>query len=276
MIDFICIDVDGTLVGRDGTVRPAVWAAVDEARAAGIRLALCSGRPAMGRALEYAARLDPDGWHIFQNGASVLHLPTGESRSFHLPAPAVERLVARARRRGEVLELYTDTDYAVEHDADRARRHAALLGVPFRPRALESAGPGVVRAQWLVPHAVADAVEAEARGDAGVTVSPSLSPVMPDTRFFSVTSGGIDKASAVRSVAAAYGVPLERVMMVGDGANDAPAMRIVGHPVAMGDAEPEAMAAARHVVADAEGDGLAQALRLALRLRAEAGSGSGR
>jgi len=92
---------------------------------------------------------------------------------------------------------------------------------------------------------------------------------MPDTRFFSVTSDGIDKASAVRSVAEAYGVPLERVMMVGDGANDAPAMCIVGHPVAMGDAEPEAMAAARHVVADVEGEGLVQALRLALRLRAE-------
>ena len=66
---------------------------------------------------------------------------------------------------------------------------------------------------------------------------------MPDVLFISVTRGGIGKGSAVAMVAAEYGLPLDRVMMVGDGHNDVTAMREVGHPVAMGNADPEARAA---------------------------------
>jgi hydroxymethylpyrimidine pyrophosphatase-like HAD family hydrolase len=56
------------------------------------------------------------------------------------------------------------------------------------------------------------------------------------------------------------------VMFVGDGWNDAPAMRLVGHPVAMGNAEPEVCALARHIVGDVDAGGLAQAIELALTL----------
>ena len=55
------------IVGASGIVHPKVWAAVERAQEAGIRLALCSGRAAFGVALEYARRLDPSGWHMFQN-----------------------------------------------------------------------------------------------------------------------------------------------------------------------------------------------------------------
>ena len=72
MLDLVFIDVDGTLVGSSREVTPAVWAAVDRARAHGLRLALCSGRPAFGATREFARRIAPDGWHIYQNGASVV------------------------------------------------------------------------------------------------------------------------------------------------------------------------------------------------------------
>jgi hydroxymethylpyrimidine pyrophosphatase-like HAD family hydrolase len=100
----------------------------------------------------------------------------------------------------------------------------------------------------------------------GLTLSHSLSPVMPDTSFLNVTPEGVDKGAAVRAVAEEYGVPLERVMMVGDGANDVPVMRIVGFPVAMGNAEPAARAAACHHVGDVDEGGLVEALELARSL----------
>ena len=264
MIGLVCIDVDGTLVGSSGTVSDESWRAAREARARGMRLAICSGRPGFGFTRGFAERLDPDGWHIFQNGASVVHLPGGETRSHGLPAATVRALIERARTLGRVLELYTDTEYAVESDGDRARRHARLLGLPFRPRGLDSLDGRVVRAQWLVARDHADAVLAEPHD--GLALSTSLSPVMPDTAFVNVTPAGVDKARAVREVARAYAVPLERVMMVGDGANDAMAMRIVGHPVAMGNAEPEARAVARHTVGHVDRGGLREALELALAL----------
>lgn len=260
MIALVCIDVDGTLVGSSGDVRPAVWDAVARVRARGVRLAVCSGRPAFGRARDYAARLDPDGWHVFQNGASVVHLPTGASRSHHLPAAAVALLVERARATGRVLELYGDDDYVVERDGPLARAHADLLGVPYRPRGLQALGDAVVRAQWLVPHAEVPAVLAEPHAD--LSLQPSLSPVMPETTFVNMTPAGVDKAAAVRHVAAQYGIPLAQVMMVGDGLNDVSALRAVGHPVAMGNAEPEVHTAARTRVADVDEDGLVEALEL--------------
>jgi hydroxymethylpyrimidine pyrophosphatase-like HAD family hydrolase len=71
VIRLVCIDVDGTLLGTGG-VLPRVWAAIDRARAAGLRLALCSGRPAFGNTRALAERVEPRGWHVFQNGASIL------------------------------------------------------------------------------------------------------------------------------------------------------------------------------------------------------------
>ena len=260
-IALVCIDLDGTLVGSSGVVSSAVWAAAARLRARGVRLAVCSGRPGFGLARGYAERLDADGWHVFQNGASVVRLPAGETRSTPLSPALVRELVARSRALGRPLELYGDGEYAVEFTGERARQHAALLGVPFAPRDLLSLAVPAVRAQWLLPHDEAGAVMAEPHD--GLTLAHSLSPVMPGTSFVNVTPAGVDKASSVRRVAEAYGVPLERVMMVGDGQNDVSTMRIVGVPVAMGNAEPSALAAARHTVGDVDADRLVEAFAAA-------------
>lgn len=264
MIQLICIDVDGTLVGSSGEVPDEIWAATDRLLAQGARIAICSGRPAFGKTRGYASRLDPDGWHVFQNGASVVHLPGGETRSRPIAPDLVRRLVERSRAAGRPLELYGDAAHAVETDVPRTRQHAALLGIPFVQLDLLAFDVPVVRAQWLLPHDEVDAVMAEPHE--GLTLSHSLSPVMPDTSFLNVTPEGVDKGAAVRAVAAAYGVPLDRVMMVGDGANDVPVLRVVGVPVAMGNAEPAARDAARYHVGDVDRGGLLEALGLALTL----------
>ena len=100
------------------------------------------------------------------------------------------------------------------------------------------------------------------------TAAALLNParVMLTNVVFGITRAGLSKAEAVRTVAAEYDVPLERVMMVGDGANDVEAMGIVGHPVAMGNADPEVSVLARHHVPHVDRGGLPEALDLAARL----------
>lgn len=264
MLGLICVDVDGTLVGTGNVVREDVWAALADARSRGVRIALCSGRPAFGNALGYARRLDQGGWHIFQNGASIVNVGRGASLSEPLPVEPLEELLTRAHATGRLLEVYTDNEYGVTCPGDLARRHAELLGVPFVPRDPETLIGTRVRAQWVVPLAESAAVQAEPHP--GLDLHPAGSPVMPDTMFISVTRAGIGKGSAVARVAAEYGVPLERTMMVGDGHNDVTAMREVGHPVAMGNADAEARAAARYHVGHVDDGGLADAVRLALTL----------
>ncbi len=260
--DLICIDVDGTLLDSAGVITPSVWHALRALRERGVRLAICSGRPAFGVTLEYARRLDPQGWHIFQNGASVMRPASGETLSVAIAPEIVERVIARMRATGRILELYADREYAVEQHAERAQRHAALLGVPFQPRPYETLQGAVVRAQWLVPHEERDTVLAEPHD--GLTLCPSLAPLMPDTTFVNMTAAGVDKGSALRRLASAYGIALERVMMIGDSQNDLPALRIAGIAVAMGNAELAVMETAHHTVGHVDDGGLIEALEMAM------------
>ncbi|NUQ20173.1 MAG: HAD family phosphatase [Gemmatimonadaceae bacterium] len=272
MVRLICIDVDGTLVGSSGTVLAESWAAAARAREAGIHLAICSGRPAFGLARGYAERLDPAGWHVFQNGASIVHLAQHRSLSSTLVPETIAYLVERARSTGWILELYTDTEYAVESTAPRARAHAGLLGVPFAPRPFASLTDPIVRAQWLLP--LGGEREALLEPVPGIEMTPSTSPVMPDTCFVNMTALGVNKARAVRAVAAEYGIPLDQTMFVGDGRNDLDAMREVGWAIAMANADPELHDVARHVVSHVDDAGLAEALEMAIGTRDLSASGS--
>lgn len=262
MIRLIGIDVDGTLVGASGVVQPEVWSAARRATAAGIHLALCSGRAAFGVALEYASTLDADGWHVFQNGASVVDLGGGESRSVPLADAVVQALIERSRASGSILELYADREYVTESTADWAREHADLLGVPFEPRSFDALAGPVVRAQWLLSKDAARALLAQSH--AGVEIAMSTSPLMPDTAFVGITTAGVSKGSAMRSIADEYGIDMSEVMYVGDADNDLSAMNVAGHPVAMGNASPAVLAAAATIVGDVDAGGLVQALAMAL------------
>jgi Cof subfamily protein (haloacid dehalogenase superfamily) len=261
-IRLVGIDVDGTLVGTNGVVHPSVWAAAVRAHEMGIRLALCSGRPAFGRALEYARRLDADGWHIFQNGASVLNLKDGTSRSVPLPPMWTAKLITQARSSGADLEFYGDTSYVIESTSVWARQHADLLGVPFEPRPLDSFKQSIVRAQWMLSRE--DARKFTSAPHPGLEVAQSSSPLMPDTQFVGLTHAGVTKGSAISNVAAEYGIPLRDVMYVGDSGNDLSALRVVGHSIAMGNGDPEVLETAGRSVGRVDDGGLAQALELAI------------
>lgn len=278
-IRLIFIDVDGTLVGSSGTVHQTVWDAADRLRAAGVHLAVCTGRPGFGITRELAARLDGGGWHVFQNGASIAHLGDGGSRSTGLSDATVDALLAQAQASGRALELYADDGYAVvtgrAEAAERARRHASLIGEPYAamPADAFARAPGarIVRGQWMVAHDELEAVLADPPPRARLV--PSGSPLMPETTFVSVLDPEIDKVVGVRAVAEAYGVPLSAVMFAGDGGNDAAAMAAVGDaggwPVAPANAEPEALERAHDVFGHVDDGGLADALTRALATRAD-------
>lgn len=261
-VHLVGIDVDGTLVGSSGEVSPRVWEAADAARSKGIHLALCSGRPAFGLALDYARRLHPSGWHAFQNGASIVHLATGKSRSVALPSAAVKSFIAEARATENVLELYNDSGWVTESTAAWAEDHARLLGVPFDPRPFETLEGAAVRAQWLLT--LEQARHMMSCTHPGLEVSQSTSPLMPETQFVGFTHGGVSKASAMRTIAEEYGVAMENVMYIGDSGNDLPALRVVGHPIAMANATPAVIEAADRTVASDNEGGVAQALEIAI------------
>lgn len=264
-IRLVGIDVDGTLVGTGGIIHPSVWDAARRAGEHGIHLALCSGRAAFGAALEYARRLEAGGWHVFQNGASIVNLATGKSRSVPLPLTWKATLIEQARATGEALELYSDSTYVVESTSREARVHAEVLGVAFVPRPFESLTEPIVRAQWLLSPKRATDVTATAHH--GLEVAQSSSPLMPETQFVGLTSAGVTKGNAIHGVADEYGISLDDVMYVGDAPNDLSALKVVGHPIAMANADPTVLKAAGRSVGHVDQGGLAEALEIAINGR---------
>ncbi|MFN8016799.1 MAG: HAD-IIB family hydrolase [Acidimicrobiales bacterium] len=258
MLPLICLDVDGTLVGTAGEPSDALWAAAERARGRGQRLTLCTARLAAGPTRAWAERLDPEGWHIFHTGGARWHPATGEVRTVPLPDGALEACAAVAAERGWVLEVYTWDDYAVDSDHRLAVEHAGLLALPYRRRPASALDGAVVRAQFVVE--AADAAAAVAAAPPGTVGSAATSPVMPGATFVSITEASVSKAAGIGAVADDLGVPVSDVMMVGDGHNDLPAIRAVGWGVAMGNADPEVLGAARLLVADVDADGAAEAI----------------
>ena len=267
MIPLVVLDMDGVLVGESGHVRDCVWGAVDRVRAAGVKLAVCTGRPCGGMAQRIAARLGPNNPHIFQSGALIAY-PNGEAvRVSALKEAATRKLIDYARQRSFVLELYTPNSMFVERRTPMSEEHSKMIGVHaiVRDLAEVAANEPVVRGQWvLTPEQFPVAMGLEVEG---VTKSPASSPALKDTYFISVTQAGVSKGSAVKQLSESLRVKLENVMAVGDSEGDLPMLELVGHPIVMGNAEPKLKRRYPAVAGHVEDCGVVTALDKALKLK---------
>jgi Cof subfamily protein (haloacid dehalogenase superfamily) len=264
VLSLVCIDVDGTLVGSTGAPTPEVWAAAGAAVARGQHLAIATARPPFAHTWGYAERLDPAGWHIFHNGAALVRTGSREARPTALTAAQVAACVAEADASDWVLEHYDVFEMAVDSDAPLAVDHAGLLGVTHQRRSPAGLAGPMVRVQFVVP--IEMAADAVAAAPVGTEAHAATSPIMEGAAFVSVTSEGVSKAAAIVELASMLGIDTADVMMVGDAANDIAAMGVVGHPVAMGNADELTAAAARYRVAHVDDDGVVEALALSAEL----------
>jgi Cof subfamily protein (haloacid dehalogenase superfamily) len=263
-VRLVCLDLDGTLVGSGGKPTDGVWKAADRARAAGLHLAVCTARLGSGSAWEWAQRLDPNGWHQFQTGASLMHTGTGDVRLQPLSGDAVAACQALAVANDWIFEAYANTDYIVDSSHPVAESHAGLLGIPYVHRSLGSLDGAALRVQFIVPDTDLDECLAACPEDCWA--SGATSPIIPGWNFVSITVAGVSKASGVAALAELAGCSVQQTMMVGDGHNDIPAMQTAGYAVAMGNAHPDVFTVAGYRVASVDDDGVAEALDLALTL----------
>lgn len=239
MIPLVVLDLDGTIIGESGQVQECVWEAADRAREAGVKLAVCTGRPGFGVAQRIARRLGPDNPHVFQSGA-YLGYPDGRTiKAVSLKDDDVHTIIELSRQRGAVLELYTPSSLYVERTTELSQKHAAMIGVTAIARDLEevAATEPIVRAQWVLPEGRSEAIADAA--PATVTLSHASSPALPGIAFISITRTGVSKASAVVLLAEQMRIPLSEVMAVGDSHGDLPMLEVVGFPRVMANATPE-------------------------------------
>ncbi|MBG02039.1 MAG: Cof protein [Acidimicrobiaceae bacterium] len=260
----VCIDVDGTLVGSSGSPSEGVLATIAESISKGQKLVLSTARGAMGPTYEYAKTLNPHGWHIFHAGAALVSTGGQATREYPIPSDVIEVCTRVAMERDWALELYWKSNYRAFRHSDFTRLHAEMLGIDLQVGGPTDVEGNIVRLQFVVPEASLPDVR-EALDGTG-TLRSATSPAMPGVCFVSITQIGVTKGKAITEISSELGIQLSDVMMVGDGHNDLDALRVVGHGVAMGNAEPEVIEEARYVVDMVDNDGLSEALEISWNL----------
>lgn len=260
-IRLVLIDVDGTLFGPGG-VPECAWEAAERARNAGLHLCICTGRPGRGFALEYAERLDPEGFHIFESGAVIVTGKRGVVRVSALPMQAYQRLLELSRLHAVPFEVYTaEGGFYRETPHPDLLYHETMLGFRAELRNLDAVAEPVVRVQFVWrPSSAWSQLREQILHMPEVELHEASSPGMPGVGFSSVTARGVSKRAAAEWVAAQLDLNLNQCAMIGDGENDLELIRAAGLGIAMGNAPESVRQAADLVVRKVDECGLEQAL----------------
>ena len=268
-IRLIALDIDGTLVGDDLTLRPRTRSAIVGAVRRGVEVALVTGRMATS-ALPFAETLSLTGPIVAYQGALVREMPlpgrTLGRLVYHRPLAAVtaRETLAWCREHGFQPHLNHLERFIMPAGDPRTDDYSAFLGaraeiVPNLDRWIRHPVTKVLGVgEPGRPLELLETARADFAGRAAVTVS--------HPEFIEFLAPGVSKGRAVRWLARRHGIDLAQVLAIGDQFNDLEMIAAAGHGVAMPSAPEAVRAAARYVappLADEGAAGIIEALVLA-------------
>lgn len=257
-IELLAIDLDGTLLNSakciSGATAMALRRAADER---GVRVVLASARPPRS-VMPFHVELDLDTPMINYNGALVYD-PSDERVVMHRPLSlrTAREIVRLARARypqvlvsAEILDRwYTDRldqDYATE----TAKQHAPDMIAPIDLWLTEAVTKLLLLGDPRRLSKIAQAIQER--------FAHQVAMVQTEDFLLQIMHATVSKALALRTVAAELAVPRERVMAIGDNANDVGMLQWAGVGVAVANAAAPALAVANLVTADHDDDGVAK------------------
>lgn len=280
--DLIAIDLDGTLVGRQGAVSRENLAAVQRARRAGVGVTICTGRvlSECHAVLDAIEQLEPV---VVSGGAqiacgrerrtldglsldSVLIDRVAEFSRGHDLAVLVQKdrdqagfdyaVLYEGERLHPVLELWMDKQKAKGSAVEyRVSRDGPLHDLPSVRAVASGSAAEVARLSELLTRELA--------GVAMVHAFPLSTHVPEDTEpphVLEVFPVKADKWSALQRLADRLGVPHDRIAAIGDQANDLQMLEGAALGVAMGEAPDFVKAKADRVSETCANHGVALAI----------------
>jgi Cof subfamily protein (haloacid dehalogenase superfamily) len=269
----LALDVDGTLLDPDGTLRPRTAAAVARAARAGIRPVLCTGRR-YRRALPIALELGIDAPLICNSGAIVKD-PQNHSTLWRadFAGPLVADVLDLFCTHDQPAVVFTDRgpddfDFIIaafptgrEHFDDyvgQNREHAEIdASGPLNAKFPSASDPlfhicAIGTASQMLGFERAALERLNGRVQTFVQRSPRYVGTMCE-----ILRHDASKWTAILHLAGLWGIDPSAICAVGDDVNDIPMIKNAGLGVAMGHARHEVRSAADLVTGDHEQDGVA-------------------
>ena len=264
----IASDLDGTMLRHDKTISQRTVAAIHAAQQAGVTVIAATGR----QTASLAEILAPTRvrYAVASNGAIGVDLETGrvlfeEYLSAQVAGEIVAFLTARLEnpcfsviRDGGATRLAEPRYLALVDAAETALGPLAFALDDVAELVSQPTLKLGVRHPTVSPDSMLELLESSAL--AGFVATTSGAP------FLEIQGAGVTKATGLAQMCAHLGIEAADVMAVGDAKNDIEMMTWAGYGVAMGNAVPEAIAAATWTTASNEHDGLALAIERRLGL----------
>jgi hydroxymethylpyrimidine pyrophosphatase-like HAD family hydrolase len=282
----IALDLDGTLIGPDGSISAPNRRAIERVREAGIRVTVCTGRGFVEceRFLSVIGQKDP----VIVAGGSILSCPTTRRtiHRFAIDQSVVMRAVERLLGHGHAVLVLKDPveagyDYLVvqgdqNHPIDPVTtwwfREMNVKARFARSLSEDEHPEHTVRFGICGPDVLLGPIGEDLLGHIGddihlhnfpAVVAPEHTRLTGEGRRYhilEVFSRDANKWTALSWLGATHGVTPDRIVAIGDEVNDEAMLRGAGLGIAMGNGVERAKRAAKRVTLRHDEDGVAYAI----------------
>jgi len=271
-LQLVAFDLDGTLLKEDKSISPATYAALDEARRAGVLLVPVTGR--LYDTMPEPVRTLPElRYAITVNGAEVYDVPGRRVLREAMMTPAqAARMSDYLYSLPAIVGCYQDgrgwmrpQDYARLGGFSDQPVLTGMLRMIYSP--MDAAREKLLKTEPVQKLQVyfRTVAEKEAYLAQMLRRFPDYAVSTSIASNIEVNAKDATKGAALRFLCGYLGIPRENCAAFGDGTNDATMIEYAGCGVAMGNAAPEVLAEADLVTKTNEQDGLAEALLTLLR-----------
>ncbi|MDR2976679.1 MAG: sugar-phosphatase [Streptococcaceae bacterium] len=263
MIKLVALDLDGTTLDPERKLTPEVIEAIGKAKAAGVKIVICTGRPLPGviDILDQLNLRQHGDFVVTYNGALVQRADTGEEFiSQGITSDEFLDIDNAARKAGlHIHALTRDGVYTTNRDIGKySVQEAFLVNMPLYYRTAEE-----IQKLDLLKVMMIDEEEILNEGIAYLPFElfGNFNLIKSAPYFLEILNKNVSKGNAIKLLSKKLYLDLDdEVMTIGDEENDRSMLEAVGHSVAMGNATEAIKKTARYITKTNAESGVAWAI----------------
>lgn len=267
MIEFVGIDLDGTLLDSQKRVSPTNSEAIDEMEHNGIMVTIFTGR-AWIAAKDYLSNISSDIPAVFQNGAYIATTKSRrELRKLVLEHKSAVEVIEKAREYGVFAILFTnftDTpDMIYEGQLPKKSPYVPYFERnSYRLFKVEDMTKCV--GEYICEVALVGSLKKIKKLSSELKLrnfTMIVNTIVNGEAFVEFFGEGCGKETAMEFLLEKFDTNVKNAAFIGDSYNDLEVLKRVGHPIVMGNAPDELKKIAHFVTSTNDEDGVAYAIR---------------